>query len=269
MLAGDVHEVAALTALNCIKANSKALADLTSQTAGAVWLQLLAPVMAASAPAPSSSSAQQQLLDKAAKAAPAAGDGTTPGFSTAGNDNLCLLVKAVALQYDCLNKLMQCLQISAAELALDAIASKRGDATTSSSHQPGAGSGGSSTSSSLAAGNDWSSCSTGDACSSSQQAALGLPGFRPNLAHAVLLHILQLEVETVPLASDDARQENRSARSLQPQHPQQQVQSPLAWLHFLVCLLQEMSAQVSRSEHGRSSVAAHVLEATLQVGGSH
>ncbi|KAF6264494.1 hypothetical protein COO60DRAFT_127959 [Scenedesmus sp. NREL 46B-D3] len=112
----DVHEVAALTVLYCIRSCSTALADMTSPAAGSIWLHLLAPVLAASSNDTANSSRstgeptqhQHQQQHASRIAAPVAAFSTAaPAGDTAGNDNLCLLVKAVALQYDCLQQVLR------------------------------------------------------------------------------------------------------------------------------------------------------------------
>jgi hypothetical protein len=226
----DAHEVAALIVLYCIRATSSALADMTSTAAGSIWVRLLAPVIAASnSPAASSSTdadgSQQQQQHADDVAAPVA----TGGYDTTGNDNLCLLVKAVTLQYDCLQQVMQCLQLSSEEAD-----------------------GGS------AAGN-----STADAASSSSSGVL-----QPNMAHAVLLHIVEVEMGTIPDAqgAPSGKQLDGAAQQQQQQEQQHEQQQVLGWLACLVGLVRQLASQVSSSNStDYDSVAVHVLEATLQV----
>uniref|UniRef100_A0A383VNF2 Ataxin-10 domain-containing protein n=1 Tax=Tetradesmus obliquus TaxID=3088 RepID=A0A383VNF2_TETOB len=235
----DVHEVAALVVLYCVRAGGSALADMTraGAAAGSIWLRLLAPVMAASNSTADSSSLgsggapnqQQQQHDASGEAPPA----TTSGVDTTGNDNLCLLVKAVALQHDCLQQVMQCLQLSG----------EAADGDSSAAWSPA---------------DTGSSSSSSSSCSSQQAAAL-----QSNIAHAVLLHIVEAEVGTVPNAeaSPAGSQVDKAA---QPEQQQQQQQQVLGWLACLVGLVEQLSRQISSAAAGCDSVVAHVLEATLQ-----
>jgi hypothetical protein len=82
------------------------------------------------------------------------------------------------------------------------------------------------------------------------------------MAHAVLLHIVEVEVNTIAMAggSQDDKQLDSAA---QPEMQQQQQQQVLGWLACLVGLVRQLSCQVSSSS-SCDCVAAHVLEATLQ-----
>lgn len=95
LCAGAVHEAVALTCLSCARSHTdKALADLTSSAAAAAWQRLLAPLMP--------QAGQQAAADQSQQQSPTA---TLPPR----NDNLCLLVKCVAMQHNKLQQLMQLL----------------------------------------------------------------------------------------------------------------------------------------------------------------
>jgi hypothetical protein len=229
-VAVDVHEVAALVVLYCIRACSTALADMTSRAAGSVWLQLLAPVMSPSnsTSIDGSKQQQQQQPQLSSESVPGAtGSAAAAGVDAAGNDNLCLLVKAVTLQYDCLQQIMQCLQLS-----------------KDTPH-----------------GNNSATCDTAKNSSSSNSSSQQLLGLDINVAHAVLLHIVETEMGTIPDAKGTADSKQQDAA---PQQSLEQQQPPLGWLTCLVRLVRQLSSQVSSNAAECDTVAAHVLEATLQ-----
>jgi hypothetical protein len=227
----DVHEVAALVVLYCIRACSAALAGMTSTAAGSIWLKMLAPVMSSSTSSSTDGSTQQQQQQQSSGLAPCAtGNAAAAGVDTAGNDNLCLLVKAVTLQYDRLQQVMQCLQLSKD--------TPHGDSSAA--------------------------CDTvNTASSSSSSSSQLLLDLEVNVAHAVLLHIVETEMGTVPDAKSTLDSKQQDAAPQQSQEQQQQ-QRPLGWLACLVGLVRQLSSQVSSSAAECDTVAVHVLEATLQ-----
>lgn len=90
-----MHEAVALTCLSCARSHTgQALADLTSSAAATAWQRLLAPLMP--------EAGQEAAADQSQQQSPTA---TLPP----GNDNLCLLVKCVAMQHNKLQQLMQLL----------------------------------------------------------------------------------------------------------------------------------------------------------------
>jgi hypothetical protein len=228
----DVHEVAALVVLYCIRACSSALADMTSRAAGSIWLQLLAPVMSSSTSTSTDGSKQQQQQQQQEELSSdpvscATGGAAAVGVDTAGNDNLCLLVKAVTLQYDCLQHVMQCLQRS-----------------KDTPH-----------------GNNSAACDTVKTTTTTSSSSSSSQQLEINVAHAVLLHIVETEMGTIPDAKGTADSKQQDAALLQSSEQQQQ---PLGWLACLVGLVRQLSSQVSSSAGKCDTVAAHVLEATLQ-----
>jgi hypothetical protein len=100
VLAGATHEAAALAVLSCVRSSQSVLADLTSAAAQHVWQQLLAPMMMPSAAPPPSAADAAAGAESSRAAAAAAGH---------ANDNVCLLIKFVALQQSRLQQVLDCL----------------------------------------------------------------------------------------------------------------------------------------------------------------
>lgn len=102
----SVHEAAALMILSCLRGSCQVLTDILSPAASSIWLQLLAPLMptaAANSGISSSGSSTHSHISAEGRTAVQAGSGS--------HDNLCLLVKAVALQHGRLQQLLENLQL--------------------------------------------------------------------------------------------------------------------------------------------------------------
>lgn len=123
--AGRVHEAVALTCLACARSSSQTLQDLTSPAAHTTWCRLLTPLKMQHEQQEEAAEPQQQAVRTASTTPSDAGQQTcSPGIGAAaqdptaaaaplavppGNDNLCLLVKYVAMQHSKLQPLMQLL----------------------------------------------------------------------------------------------------------------------------------------------------------------
>lgn len=256
-----MHEAAALTALSCARASGTALQDLTSTAAHTAWLQLLAPLMPqrpgpahqqqedSSNPENSAGAAAQELARDAADP-PAAPTECIGGAAAvpAGNDNVCLLVKFVAMQSNRLQKLMDLLQSPAAQ--------------QSQGHpQPPAAPAAAAVQQDYTAQND-----------------AGLPPFTATEQQAVLLHIVALEAAAVPAASQLPGLPAAAAGAAASLCEQQQcvgastARSPgSSWLQYVVDLLRVVwaaalaTAGPTAGVCSRPTATAHVLEATLHV----
>lgn len=222
----------------CARSTSKTLADLASPAARPLWLRLLGPLM----PQPEPHSADKQHNSnnnsnsghqQTAAAAPAV---------PAGNDNLCLLVKFVAMQQNHLQQLMELIAGPAA--AVDAGSTSAQQTTVSSStaaHTNGA------------------------------PAALHVVE-----EHAVLLHVVAVEAAGVPAAEAlpgvpaDLLQLQQEAGT---KSAGSNSDASSCWLQYVVRLLQQVWQQAlaaavpAAGVCSKPTVTAHVLEALLQVTG--
>ena len=157
----------------------------------------------------------------------------------AGNDNLCLLIKVLAMQHNHLQQLMELLCPTAA-----AAAATGAGCISSSPQEPPA-------------------------------TAANLASFPATEHHAVLLHVVALEAAAVPAACQLpgvplAEPGAGNQQQQQEQSEAQESSSPAAagsWLQYVVCLLQAVWAQALAAAAPTAGVCsqptatAHVLEA--------